>query len=75
MKKVLATLVCASMMVSMVACGGKNEANSSGGEDTGSKNLVVYCPHPLEFIDPIVAEFEDETGIQVDVVAAGTGEQ
>ncbi|WP_066894438.1 ABC transporter substrate-binding protein [Clostridium nigeriense] len=74
MKKVLATLVCASMMVSMVACGGKNEANSSGGEDTGSKNLVVYCPHPLEFIDPIVAEFEDETGIQVDVVAAGTGE-
>lgn len=74
MKKVLATLICASMMVSMVACGGKNEATNSDGGDTSSKNLVVYCPHPLEFIDPIVAEFEDETGIQVDVVAAGTGE-
>lgn len=74
MKKVLATLICASMMVSMVACGGENEGNSSDGGDTSSKNLVVYCPHPLEFIDPIVAEFEDETGIQVDVVAAGTGE-
>lgn len=74
MKKVLATLICASMMVSMVACGGKTGATGSDGENTSSKNLVVYCPHPLEFIDPIVAEFEDETGIQVEVVAAGTGE-
>lgn len=74
MKRVLATLICASMMVGMVSCGQKTETTGSKGEDTGSKNLVVYCPHPLEFIDPIVAEFEDETGIQVDVVAAGTGE-
>ena len=74
MKKVLATLLCASMMLGMVACGEKTEETNSGSGDTASKNLVVYCPHPLEFIDPIVAEFEDETGIQVDVVAAGTGE-
>jgi iron(III) transport system substrate-binding protein len=61
-------------MFGIVACGDKTEAANSGGEDTSSKNLVVYCPHPLEFIDPIVAEFEDQTGIEVDVVAAGTGE-
>lgn len=74
MKKVLATIICASMMVSMVACGGKTEATNSEKEDSSSKNLIVYSPHPLEFIDPIVAEFESETGVQVDVVAAGTGE-
>ena len=28
-----------------------------------SKKLVVYCPHPLVFIDPIVKKFEATTGI------------
>lgn len=36
--------------------------------------LVIYSPHPLEFIDPIVGEFENETGIAVEVIVAGTGE-
>lgn len=37
-------------------------------------DLVVYCPHPVDFIDAIVQEFEVETGLKVEVVAAGTGE-
>jgi len=41
---------------------------------TPSKKLVVYCPHPLVFIEPIVKKFEAATGIQTEVVAAGTGE-
>lgn len=36
--------------------------------------LIIYSPHPLEFIDPIITEFENETGIQVRIVSAGTGE-
>jgi iron(III) transport system substrate-binding protein len=36
--------------------------------------LTIYSPHPLEFIDPIIGEFENETGIEVEVVTAGTGE-
>lgn len=36
--------------------------------------LVVYCPHPLDFINPIVAEFEDRTGIEVTVHTGGTGQ-
>lgn len=39
-----------------------------------SKTLTVYCPHPLDFIKPLVSQFEAETGIKVEVVAAGTGE-
>lgn len=39
-----------------------------------SSDLVVYCPHPLEFINPLVSEFESQTGIKVEVIAAGTGE-
>lgn len=39
-----------------------------------SGDLVIYCPHPLEFINPLVSEFENQTEIKVEVVAAGTGE-
>lgn len=42
--------------------------------DIKQESLVVYCPHPLEFIDPIISEFENETGIAVEVIAAATGE-
>lgn len=35
---------------------------------------MIYCPHPLEFINPIVAEFEGRTGIRVYVQTGGTGE-
>lgn len=52
----------------------KTEEPAPVAEDTETKNLVVYCPHPLEFIDPIVAEFENKTGVEVEVIAAGTGE-
>jgi len=41
---------------------------------TESKELVVYCPHPLEFINPIVSEFEEQTEIKVEVCTGGTGE-
>lgn len=54
-----------SLIITIVGCGGKK------GE---SNQLVIYCPHPLEFINPLVNEFETQTGISVEVVAAGTGE-
>lgn len=41
---------------------------------SGSNKLVIYCPHPLEFINSLVTEFEKQSGIDVEVVAAGTGE-
>lgn len=41
---------------------------------SSSRELVVCSPHPADFIDAIVKEFEVETGIRVQVLAAGTGE-
>ncbi|MEN6315478.1 MAG: ABC transporter substrate-binding protein [Clostridiaceae bacterium] len=58
----------------------KPEASAAVPEKTpeatapASKNLVVYCPHPVEFINPIIAEFEATTGISAEVITAGTGE-
>ena len=74
-KKLLATILSIMTLVSFAGCGstGSGEAeNSSGGGE--SKNLIIYCPHPVDFIDPIVNEFESQTGIQTEVVTAGSGE-
>lgn len=66
------------MAISMAGCGSSasNTAATSEKADasSGSNELVIYCPHPLEFINPLVDEFETQTGISVEVVAAGTGE-
>ncbi len=43
-------------------------------EVAATGDLVIYCPHPLEFINPLVSEFESQTGVKVEVIAAGTGE-
>ncbi|SCX81887.1 ABC transporter substrate-binding protein [Alkaliphilus peptidifermentans] len=43
-------------------------------EQKASGSVTVYSPHSAEVINPIVKEFQERTGVQVDVVAAGTGE-
>jgi iron(III) transport system substrate-binding protein len=56
------------------ATGDKETAAEPTATAEASGDLVVYCPHPLEFINPLVSEFESQTGIKVEVIAAGTGE-
>ena len=78
MKKLLAVLLTMAMAVTLLAgCGGGQKTaskadKSSGAED--SNTLVIYCPHPLAFINPLVQEFEKQSGVKVEVIAAGTGE-
>lgn len=77
-KKMVSLLMVALMAVSFVACGNDTKLETEQGNQTNdggnTKNLVIYCPHPLEFINPLVSEFENQTGVKVEVVAAGTGE-
>lgn len=96
MKKLLSICLVLCMVLSLVACGKKEEvtnntptpeAKTEGTQTTPEKEtetepaatqtsgeLVIYCPHPLEFINPLVSEFESQSGIKVEVIAAGTGE-
>ena len=64
-------LLCAALgqaPLSAQPVGQAQPASPAGGR------LVVYCPHPQDFLHAIVQEFEVETGIKVEVVSAGTGE-
>ncbi|GIP36505.1 ABC transporter substrate-binding protein [Paenibacillus sp. J2TS4] len=49
-------------------------SSSDPGQKTDSKHLMVYTPASEELINLIVPAFEEETGIQVEIVAASTGE-
>ena len=70
MKKRTSLFLCLIMLtLTLAAC-------SSGDKKTGgdSKELTVYSPHPLEFTEPLVKDFENETGIKVELISAGSGE-
>ena len=90
MKKILSLILVLCMVMSMAGCGNSSENTKNDSKSTeagktadaaqttekakASGNLVIYCPHPLEFINPLVSEFEAQSGIKVEVIAAGTGE-
>jgi iron(III) transport system substrate-binding protein len=83
MRKYLAIILTLLMLFSISGCSSKTketnaptkqEATTAEKTEPASKSLVVYCPHPVEFINPIIAEFESKTGIQAEVITAGTGE-
>ncbi len=61
-----AALFGGAALLGLSAC---SKSRPSSGEE-----LVVYCPHPQDFIDPIVSEFEARTGIPVLILSGGTGE-
>ena len=59
----------------LVGCSGGNTKATTEKPGAGKTDkLVIYCPHPLTFINPLVTEFEKQSGIKVEVVAAGSGE-
>lgn len=73
-KKIIALMLSVMTVMTFAGCGGSTNNDGGQASEEASKNLVVYCPHPIEFIDPIVNEFENQTGVKVDVVTAGSGE-
>jgi len=73
MKKIIAIVTAAMLGVtSLVGCGGASSGTAEGGKE--SKKLVIYSPNSEDIINTIIPMFEDETGINVELVSAGTGE-
>ncbi|WP_341877988.1 ABC transporter substrate-binding protein [Defluviitalea saccharophila] len=87
MKKILSMLLVFMMLATtMVGCGGNQQptqeqpsapSTSEEPAQTGgdaSKRVTVYSPHPADPLNAGIKEFQEKTGITVDLVAAGTGE-
>ncbi len=68
----LSLLLIASLAVA--GCSGDKKKAATESAPAKTDKLVIYCPHPLAFINPLVSEFEKQSGVKVEVVAAGSGE-
>lgn len=88
MKKIVSSFLAATMIVGMLAGCGSSTTGSSGTDSSAlasdsqattsqkenSKHVTVYSPHPADPLNAGIKEFQEKTGITVDLVAAGTGE-
>ncbi len=69
--KILAFIVAATVLLG--GCGSKSAISYSFSPDEDAR-LVVYTSHKPEIYGPIIKEFEERTGIWVEVVDGGTSE-
>jgi iron(III) transport system substrate-binding protein len=60
----------------IAACGGDGDttATDAAGQATGSGVLVLYSGRSEDLVEPLVTMFEEQSGIDVDVRYAGSGE-
>jgi iron(III) transport system substrate-binding protein len=70
MKKLMILL----MVFALTACGSNSIQKGSNSTPKDDKTLVVYSPNSQAMIDALIPMFEKETGIQVKLISAGTGE-
>ncbi|CAH0117884.1 MULTISPECIES: ABC transporter substrate-binding protein [unclassified Paenibacillus] len=79
MSGVIALLIIA---LALAGCGGSggagsNEAGGESGSGEAAKSkgkITIYSPNAAEVNNPIVKEFQDRTGIEVQLISGGTGE-
>ncbi|MDE7261233.1 MAG: extracellular solute-binding protein [Oscillospiraceae bacterium] len=70
--KRLVTFLLALLLLS--GCGGRDETDWSAFAPAEEDRLVIYTSHSASVYDPIVKEFEERTGVWVQVETGGTGE-
>lgn len=85
MKKSLTSLLSLLLVGSLIGCAAKESptakstdssgqpATSQSSPKTGGK-LTLYSPNAAELNNPIIKEFQDRTGIEVQLISGGTGD-
>lgn len=74
-KKLIGCLIGAALLCGAIAgCGGDDKKAAAPEKAAGGNTLVVYNCNTDDWTAPIVKEFQEKTGIKVELVAGGSGE-
>ncbi|REJ26451.1 MAG: iron ABC transporter substrate-binding protein [Caldibacillus debilis] len=71
MKKFVSMLLVFVVLLTLAACGKSDDGSDKGEEEN---KLVVYSPNSENMVNLLIPMFEQETGIKVELISAGTGE-
>ena len=71
-KRLMCIILSVFMTLTAVGCG--YDGKSDGYDLDEDKKLIVYTAHKSEIYEPIIQEFEERTGIWVEVVSGGTNQ-
>lgn len=64
-----------ALALGLAGCGGDAESGGEGeSAPAGDMTLVLYTPNEQNMLDALIPTFEEETGITVETITAGTGE-
>ncbi|WP_428771078.1 ABC transporter substrate-binding protein [Treponema sp. HNW] len=75
MKKIIASIFIAGLITAvLIGCAKKDASGTQAAAKAASKKLVVYSPAPEKLLNMIIQEFQDKTGIKIELVQAGSGE-
>lgn len=71
MRRLLAGALC---LLLLTGCGGRRLTDWSAFAPGEEERLVIYTSHPQSLYEPLVREFEERTGVWVQVETGGTAE-
>lgn len=74
MKRIILIVILSTVMLFAAFATGAQEAKPASESSQKSNELTLYYSHAADWTDPIIKEFQDRTGIKVNLVGAGTGE-
>ncbi len=72
MKKKLFFLMLVVMTILLVGCADKEEETADSTAIEPTDEVTLYYSNSTEWADPIIQEFEDQTGVRVNLVQDGT---
>jgi iron(III) transport system substrate-binding protein len=65
------------LLLAVAACSSGGDASdqpAGSAPDLNGQSLVIYTPNEQNMLDALIPAFEEQTGVKVDLVTAGTGE-
>ncbi len=78
-KRIFSALCVTAMALSLAACGSSSDASADNGgseaeAEESSNKVIIYSPLTESMIDSMLSKFEEETGIEAECLAMGTGD-